>query len=414
MPRPAPRRLAAGSVAGPKVRRSHAAPESRIHGDRGHLAGPGHRRELRYSRRATDDLLAKVPFPDGDRLVLVRTYPEWNPALSNSASIPDYIAWKQQSRSFESMGASIADHSRDFGAEEDGRPAERIEGHGFAPSLFVALGVQPLLGRTFTEEEAEIDHPAPVMVLSHRLWQRRFGGDPGVLGKQVRLSGANLTIIGVMPPDFQYPLEETEYWVPLGINRFQLQGIGTILCSGGAPETRRERPAGASGDGWDRRSARARFSRPPQRLADSRPNAARRLVRLDENAAGDAGRSGGAGSPDRVRECRRSAAGARRRPPPGNRHANGAGRRTRPCRAPDADRERPAVPDRRSAGNLRRLGSPEGAAADEPTAGRPADDRRCRGSSTPRITGPAFGGNRLDFRHGSGDRLLSVGSRGSS
>src|SRR6185503_20855890 len=100
-------------------------------------------------------LLEQVPFPDGDRLVLVRTYPEWNRALNNSASIPDYIAWKQQSRSFESMGASIADHSRDFGAEEDGRPAERIEGHGFSPSLFVTLGVQPLLGRTFTKERSE-------------------------------------------------------------------------------------------------------------------------------------------------------------------------------------------------------------------------------------------------------------------
>ena len=173
--------------------------------------------------RAT--LLGSVPFPDGDRLVLLRTYPEQNPAIqNNNASIPDYVAWKQQSRSFESMGASIADHSRDFGAEQDGRPAERIEGQGFAPSLFVTLGVHPFLGRTFTEEEAEIDNPAPVMVLSYRLWQRRFGGDPGVLGKQVRLSGANMTIIGVMPPDFQYPIDETEYWVPLGINRFQLQG----------------------------------------------------------------------------------------------------------------------------------------------------------------------------------------------
>jgi putative ABC transport system permease protein len=175
-------------------------------------------------------LLAQVPFPDGDRLVLVRTYPEWNRALNNSASIPDYLAWKQQSHSFVSMGASIADHSRDFGAQEDGRPAERIEGQGFSPSLFVTLGTQPLLGRTFTEDEAEIDHPAPVMVLSHRLWQRRFGGDPGVLGKQVRLSGSNLTIIGVMPPDFHYPLEETEYWVPLGINRFQLEGSARFFA----------------------------------------------------------------------------------------------------------------------------------------------------------------------------------------
>ena len=173
--------------------------------------------------RAT--LLGNVPFPDSDHLVLLRTYPEENPGqLNNNATIPDYMAWKQQSRSFESMGASIADHSRDFGAEQDGRPAERIEGQGFAPSLFAVLGVHPLLGRTFTEEEAEIDNPAPVMVISYRLWQRRFGADPGVLGKQVRLSGDNMTVIGVMPPDFQYPIEETEYWVPLGITRFQLQG----------------------------------------------------------------------------------------------------------------------------------------------------------------------------------------------
>jgi putative ABC transport system permease protein len=170
-------------------------------------------------------LLGSVPFPDGDRLVLLRTYPEENPGqINNNATIPDYVAWKQQSRSFAYMGASIADHSRDFGAEQDGRPAERIEGQGVAPSLFLALGVHPLLGRTFTEEEAEIDNSAPVMVLSYRLWQRRFGADPGVLGKQVRLSGDNMTIVGVMPPDFQYPIEETEYWVPLGINRFQLQG----------------------------------------------------------------------------------------------------------------------------------------------------------------------------------------------
>jgi putative ABC transport system permease protein len=175
-------------------------------------------------------LLGNVPFPNGDRLVLLRTYPEENPGQYNSASIPDFLAWKQQSHSFESMGASIADHSRDFGAEEDGRPAERIEGQGFAPSLFVTLGVQPLLGRTFTEAEAEIDNPAPVMVISHRLWQRRFGGDPAVLGKQVRLSGANLTIIGVMPPDFRYPLEDTEYWVPLGINHFQLQGSARFFA----------------------------------------------------------------------------------------------------------------------------------------------------------------------------------------
>lgn len=168
-------------------------------------------------------LLVDIPLPNADRLALIRSYPLENPGQASAASVPDYFAIRAQSRSFEAMGASIADQ-RDFGSETDGNPAERIRGQGFDPGLFQALGVQPILGRVFTEAEDQVDHPAPVIVISHRLWQRRFGGDPNILQKQVRLNGINMTVIGVMPESFHYPLEVTDYWVPLAINHFQLQG----------------------------------------------------------------------------------------------------------------------------------------------------------------------------------------------
>jgi putative ABC transport system permease protein len=168
-------------------------------------------------------LLVDIPLPQADRLVLIRTYPLENPGQTSAASVPDYLALRAQSRSFEAMGASIADQ-RDLGSEKDGNPAERIIGQGFDPGLFQALGVQPILGRVFTEAEDQVDHPAPVIVISHRLWQRRFGGDPNILEKQVLLNGINMTVIGVMPESFHYPLEVTDYWVPLALNHFQLQG----------------------------------------------------------------------------------------------------------------------------------------------------------------------------------------------
>ena len=73
------------------------------------------------------------------------------------------------------------------------------------------LGVRPSLGRGFRAEE---DQPNQnnVIVISHGMWQRRFGSDPGVLGRSITLSGAPVTIVGVMPPDFYFPNREAEFW----------------------------------------------------------------------------------------------------------------------------------------------------------------------------------------------------------
>src|SRR6185295_19113660 len=122
-----------------------------------------------------------------------------------NATLPDYFVWKEQNRSFESIAAAIADQ-KNFGAGEDGLPPERLVGQGVSPELFQILGVSPLLGRVFTEAEDQIDRPSPVIVLSYRLWQRRFGGDPNILNRQIRLSGVSTTVIGIMPESFVYPI----------------------------------------------------------------------------------------------------------------------------------------------------------------------------------------------------------------
>lgn len=166
---------------------------------------------------ALDDL----PLPGSDRLFALRSYLPGLPR-DDHPTIPEYVAWKERATSFQAMGASIS-NQLDIG-EDHGGGAERLSGQAVTPSVFDTLGVAPLAGRVFEEHEARVGEPAaPVIVLSHRLWQRRFGGDPRIVGSQVRLSGRSLTVIGVMPSGFWYPNEVSEYWVPLAINTMQLQ-----------------------------------------------------------------------------------------------------------------------------------------------------------------------------------------------
>jgi predicted permease len=176
-------------------------------------------------------LLNSLTYRDAGRLMMIETTPPGHPEKSEGAMVPDYVAWKEQSRSFEAMAAGT-DDARDIGAEENGVPAERIYGESFSPGMFQVLGIRPLLGRTFTEEEGAIGSPAPVLLISYRLWQRRFGADPNIVDKTIQLSQGKATIIGVMPPDFRLwddiP-EGADFWSPLDINRFQLQGSAPYL-----------------------------------------------------------------------------------------------------------------------------------------------------------------------------------------
>jgi putative ABC transport system permease protein len=127
-----------------------------------------------------------------------------------------------RSGAFDAIGASLND-SRDLGAEGDA-PAERIGGQLFTPGVFRALGIRPLIGRVFSGDEERAGDTGSAVVISHRLWTRRFGADPAVLGRQVRLNGVATAIVGVMPPEFAYPDRRADYWAPLLVSPAQLPG----------------------------------------------------------------------------------------------------------------------------------------------------------------------------------------------
>jgi putative ABC transport system permease protein len=164
----------------------------------------------------------RLPIPRDDRVVVLRTFPLDNPVQETHARVLDYFAWRDESRSFVVMGAAMG-HNADFGADAGGTPPERIGGQSITADAFAALGVQPLLGRTFTVEDEQVSESTPsrVIILSHQLWQRRFFGRPDVIGQQVRLDRINRTVVGVMPETFRYPNEQTSYWIPLRMDRSQ-------------------------------------------------------------------------------------------------------------------------------------------------------------------------------------------------
>src|SRR4029079_8867228 len=94
----------------------------------------------------------------------------------------------------------------------DGEP-ERLQGVRTDTKLFALLGLHPILGRTFAADDEGADAP-PVVVLSERLWGRRFAADPALIGKTIVLDGLARTVIGVVPQDFRFPNTDTSLWVP--------------------------------------------------------------------------------------------------------------------------------------------------------------------------------------------------------
>jgi putative ABC transport system permease protein len=128
-------------------------------------------------------------------------------------SYPNYMEYKNESQTFEDMAAY---NDRSFNLTGAGDPV-RVVGAWATASLFSVLGVQPVLGRTFTVDEEEPGHDL-VVVLSYRLWQRNFGGDRDIVGRQISLNGASRTVVGVMPATFSFPDKDAELWIPLAVS----------------------------------------------------------------------------------------------------------------------------------------------------------------------------------------------------
>src|SRR6185503_236500 len=128
-------------------------------------------------------------------------------------SYPNYLDYKSRNATFDNMAAF---NRRYMTLTQSGEP-ERLTGAHTSASLFDVLGVPPMLGRTYSREEDQAG--AMVVVLSHRLWQRRFAAQPDVVGRTIVLNGASRQVIGVMPEHFGFPSIDTELWVPLPVSK---------------------------------------------------------------------------------------------------------------------------------------------------------------------------------------------------
>jgi putative ABC transport system permease protein len=153
-------------------------------------------------------LLRPLPFPDGDRLMLVQQYEP------KAANVTGFVAparlddWQRMNTTFEATTGYYTDDM----SETSGELPERLARAWVASGFLQVWGVPPALGRGFMPEEQRFGGP-PAVIVSDRLWRRRFGGDPNIIGRALRIAQESYPIVGVMPASFQFPIREVDVWM---------------------------------------------------------------------------------------------------------------------------------------------------------------------------------------------------------
>jgi predicted permease len=173
-------------------------------------------------------LLRPLPFQNSDRIVyILEKLPGFSTNIPMNA--PDFNAFRERQQTLEQMGIYSNKH---FDLSGTGTP-ERVMGARASASIFPLLGISPLLGRTYTEDEDQPGHA--VVVLSYGLWQRAYGADSTILGRAIQLNRQPYTVIGVMPKTFQFPLRgeswsntPADLWVPMAFTADERQGWGNM------------------------------------------------------------------------------------------------------------------------------------------------------------------------------------------
>jgi putative ABC transport system permease protein len=168
-------------------------------------------------------LIRPLPYRDADRLVVIWEdassygFPKDTPAPGN------FNDWRTRNQVFTDVAATSFGSSMALTGQ--GNP-EKLDGRSVTANLFSVLGASPALGRDFRPED-DVPGAAPVVILSHGLWLRRFGGDPQIIGKEIWLNYEKTTVIGVMPRGFQYPDREAEVWRPARFSKEDLANHGS-------------------------------------------------------------------------------------------------------------------------------------------------------------------------------------------
>jgi predicted permease len=166
-------------------------------------------------------LLRPLPFADPERLVIVWEDLTFAGFPRNTPSVANYVDIKAQSRTLEDLAAL---DWRSFNLTGDGEP-ERVEAYGVTANLLPVLGIRPALGRSFTADE---DRPESqkVMMFSYGLWQSRYGGDRGIIGRDLLLNNEKYTVVGVLPAGFEFLRKDIGIFVPIAFTRELLNNRG--------------------------------------------------------------------------------------------------------------------------------------------------------------------------------------------
>jgi putative ABC transport system permease protein len=173
-------------------------------------------------------LLRPLPFQQSDRIVyILEKLPGFSTSIPMNA--PDFNAFSERQQSFAQLAIYGNKH---FDLSGSGEP-ERVTAARASASVFPLLGIAPMLGRTYSQDEDQPGHA--VAVLSHGLWQRYFAADPNIVGRTIQLDRQPYTVIGVMPQSFEFPLRgETwsntpaELWVPMAFTKEEREGWGNM------------------------------------------------------------------------------------------------------------------------------------------------------------------------------------------
>jgi putative ABC transport system permease protein len=168
-------------------------------------------------------LLRPLPYPEPDRIVTLEGINPARGITQSNMSVPDFADWQNQNQVFEHMAGFVTGGL----VLNNGDETERVRGAWVTGDFFTLLRTTPLRGRTLQAEDAQ-PGKEPLAVLGYGLWQRRFGGNPAVVGSQVIISGKSITVVGVMPQGFDYP-SQAEAWVPFPLEPSKEQRFNRFL-----------------------------------------------------------------------------------------------------------------------------------------------------------------------------------------
>ena len=141
-------------------------------------------------------LIERLPYKNPERLVIVWEHNSRRPGRMNTVAPANYLRWRERATAFDDLAGFVDTRANLTGSGEP----EELTVQNVTGGFFPILGVSPIVGRTFTDAE-NADRNANVAILTYALWQRRFGGDPSIVGRTIQLNGTPATVVGVMPPD---------------------------------------------------------------------------------------------------------------------------------------------------------------------------------------------------------------------